>query len=206
MTALDRKEQTEKFLTSLGIPVYEQLPVIEEEKDIQLRSVQEIAARMMILTYLNCIATQQDLQPVLLEYLKTHGLWEKVSGQEKILFEKELFTEEETDLIASRAEAIWVLLWAINKIDRLALPTEEADVDVLFTLLPPFMEDPSDYIAEASIRSVSDILNEADFIFRLNWTMSKTPLEGLNARVAFERYFTINWITSLRKEWDDQPV
>jgi len=206
MTALERKELTEKFLTTLGIPVYEELPAIEEESDIQLRSVQEIAARIMILTYLNCIATEAELQPVIFEYLQTGGLWVKVSPQEKKLFKQPSLTEEEKDLIASRAECIWLLLWAINKVDRLTLPTKEADVDVLFTLLPPFMEDPSQYIAAASLRSASDILTEADFIFRLYWAMSKTTLEGLNDRVAFERFFTINWITGARKEWDDASV
>jgi len=206
MTALERKQQTETFLKTLGIPVYDELPVIEEENDVHVRSVQEIAARIMILAYLNCIAIQEELQPVLLDYLKTQGLWVKVSAQEKILFEKPDLTEEEKDLIASRAESIWVLLWAINKVDRLTLPTKEVDVDILFPLLPPFMEDAMEYITAASIRSTSDILNEADFIFRLYWTMSKNPLEGLNDRIAFERFFAINWITGARKDWDDVHV
>lgn len=203
MTAPERKQQTETFLKTLGIPVYEELPVIDEESDVHVRSVQEITARIMILAYLNCIATQEELQPVLIDYLKTQGLWVKVSAQEKILFEKPARTEEEKDLIASRAEAMWVLLWAINKVDRLTLPAKEVDVDMLFPLLPPFMEDPTEYIAAASIRSVPELLNEADFIFRLYWAMSKTPLEGLNDRIAFERFFAINWLTGLRKEWDD---
>jgi len=206
MTALERKQLTETFLQSLGIPVYEELPAIEEETDTHVRSVQEITARIMILAYLNCIAIQEELQPVLLDYLKTQGLWVKVSTQEKILFEKPVLTEEEKDSIASRAEAIWLMLWAINKVDRLTLPTTEVDVDVLFPLLPPFMEDPTEYIAAASIRPTSDLLNEADCIFRLYWAMSKNPLEGLNDRIAFERYFTINWITGARKEWDDVSV
>lgn len=206
MTALERKQLTETFLASLGIPVYEELPVIEEESDVHVRSVQEITARMMILAYLNCIATQEELQPILLDYLQTQGLWTKVSAQEKILFEKPTLTEEEKDAIASRAEAIWLLLWAINKVDRLTLPTNEVDVDVLFPLLPPFMEDPTEYIAAASIRPTADLLNEADCIFRLYWAMSKNSLEGLNDRIAFERYFTINWITGARKDWDDVRV
>lgn len=203
MTALERKKQTETFLQSLGIPVNDELPAIEEENKVEVRSVQEITARIMILAYLNCIAIQEELQPVLLDYLKTQGLWIKVSAQEKVLFEKPALTEEEKDLIASRAEAIWVLLWAINKVDRLTLPVKEVDVDMLFPLLPPFMEDPTEYITEASLRPVSDLLNEADFIFRLYWAMSKNPVEGLNDRIAFERYFTITWITGTRKDWDE---
>lgn len=203
MTALERKQQTETFLQSLGIPVNDELPAIEEENKVEVRSVQEITARIMILAYLNCIAIQEELQPALLDYLKTQGLWIKVSAQEKVLFEKPALTEEEKDLIASRAEAIWVLLWAINKVDRLTLPVKEVDVDMLFPLLPPFMEDPTEYITEASLRPVSDLLNEADFIFRLYWAMSKNPVEGLNDRIAFERYFTITWITGTRKDWDE---
>lgn len=206
MTALERKQLTETFLQSLGIPVYEELPAIEEETDVQVRSVQEIAARIMILAYLNCIAIQQDLQPILVEYLKTQGLWVKVSAQEKNLFEKPELTEAEKDAIASRAEAIWLMLWAINKVERLTLPTTEVDVDQLFPLLPPFMEDPTEYVASASIRPTSDLLNEADCIFRLYWAMSKNTLEGLNDRIAFERYVTINWITGTRKDWDDVSV
>ncbi|ABG59801.1 DUF4272 domain-containing protein [Cytophaga hutchinsonii] len=206
MTALERKEQTETFLKTLGIPVQDELPVIEEESDVHIRTVQEITARIMILTYLNCLVTQEELQPIILEYLQTHGLWAKVSPNEKRLFEKTSFTDEEKDLIAMRAECIWVLLWSINKVERLTLPTREVNVDELFPLLPPFLDDPFDYIKDASLRTATEILNEADFIFRLNWAMSKTPVEGLNAHIAFERYFTVNWITSVRMEWEDQPV
>lgn len=206
MTALERKQQTETFFRKLGIPVYEGLPVIAEESSIRVRSVQEIAARMMILTYLNCVATQATLQTEILEYLKTQGLWEKASAQEKILFEKPALTEEDVNEISWRAEAIWLLLWCIHKVERLTMPKEEVDIDVLFPLLPPFMEDPAEYLETARVRSAAELLNEADFIFRLNWTMNQAPLEGLNARIAYERYFTINWVTSMRKEWDDPDI
>ncbi|WP_018342226.1 DUF4272 domain-containing protein [Cytophaga aurantiaca] len=203
MTAQQRKQQTETFLKSLGIPVYDGLPAIEEENVIKVRTVQEITARIMILTYLNCIATQHALQPEILEYLKTEGLWVKTSPSEKILFEKPALTEDDINLISWRAESIWLLLWSIHKVEHLTMPIEEVDIDALFLLLPPFMGDPTEYIADVQTRSVSDLLNEADFLFRLNWAISKNELEGLNGRIAFERYYTINWITSTRKEWDD---
>lgn len=206
MTALERKKQTETFLSKLGIPVYDSLPALEEEKNIHLRSTQEISARIMILAYLNCIATQKDLQPVLLDYLKTQGLWEKVSVEEKLLLKKTSLTEEEINDIAWRAESIWLLLWAINKVETLTVPSEEVDIEMIFPLLPPFMDDPTEYLSTVHIRSVSEILNEADFLFRLNWAISKSELENVNARIAFERYFAINWLTATRKEWDDQTV
>lgn len=52
-TALQRKKETEKFLKSIDVPVIEHLPMIEEEHEVRIRKPNEVAERILILTYLN---------------------------------------------------------------------------------------------------------------------------------------------------------
>ncbi len=209
MTAEERKQQTEDLLTNLRIPTFPDLPALEEESEVKLRTAQEIAARIIILSYLNCAAKDQRLGPVIINFLTEQHLWESVSDEEKDLFEKtEPYDDENITVISWRVEAIWLLMWVINKVDLLELPVEEADPDNIIKHIPSFLESTEDFIWSATIRPKSEIMDQADLIFRINWAIQETAPEDLidaelNPSVAYERYFAINWVTNMREEWDN---
>lgn len=208
MTAADRKHNSEKILLSLGISFADDLPPIEEENAVTLRLAQEIAERIVILTYLNCVATVPSLRQQVMMFLIQERLWDKVTTQEKALFHKSPLTEDDLTVILWRSESIWLLLWVINKVDHLDLPQQEANLHDIFLHLPGFFEATSDFIHTATLRSISEILDQCDFIFRLNWALREPHLHGsastaLNPGIAYERYFAITWVTRMRQEWED---
>ena len=210
MTATERKLNSDKILKSLGIVIIDELPPLEEEGAIRLRSPQEIAERILILTYLNCIATETNLSGRVVEFLKQEGLWEKTSAFEKSLFSKSRLTPEDETIIRSRGESIWVLLWTISSVDELDLPIEPIDPQDVFPRLPRFLESAHDFIHAAATRPTSVILDQADLIFRLAWAAMQQEKEKgqyqteLNYSVAYERHYAMNWITSVQQEWDGE--
>ncbi|WP_165973308.1 DUF4272 domain-containing protein [Pedobacter sp. ok626] len=60
MSALKSKTQTEILLTSLGIPFYDRVSLIEKEQESEIRSAQDIAQRILILTYLIYISNVEE--------------------------------------------------------------------------------------------------------------------------------------------------
>jgi hypothetical protein len=211
MTALQRKENTERILATYGLVIVDDLPLLEEEHAIILRTSQEIAQRILILTYLNCVATDHSLRQEVMMFLIHQKLWNHVTEEEKDLFHKTELTEGELSTILWRAESIWILLWSINKVDELELPNQEVDLQAIFPLLPGFFEPTDEFIRTASIRATSEILDQADFVFRLNWALREASLKGspstlFNESIAYERFFAINWVTGMRERWVDSQA
>jgi hypothetical protein len=208
MTALERKQNSEKVLETLGIHILDELPPWEEEDNIKLRTPREIAQRILVLSYLNCVAADSDLRDPVISLLRQENLWDHVSEEEKKLLDKTELTDAEIAIIQWRGESIWMLLWIINQVDHLDLPIAEVDTHAIFERLPAFMQSTSDFINAATIRSVSEILDQSDLIFRLNWALRQVHTNGsdelaLNPGIAYERYFAINWVTFTRPQWDD---
>lgn len=73
-TAEQRKKETERLLKSLGIPYNNHLPLLEEECDARVRTAQEIAERILILTYLNYILEVRDEREKVIDFLKNNML------------------------------------------------------------------------------------------------------------------------------------
>jgi hypothetical protein len=206
MTALERKHHSEKLLSSLGITLTDNLPPIEEENSVTLRSPKEVAERILILSYLSCVATDPSLQQPVMVFLIHEGLWDKATGEEKALFHKTPFTEDDLNIIFSRTESIWMLLWVINKLDQLDLPTTEAHLNYIFPHLPGFLEPTADFIEYATMRSVSEILDQSDFILRFYWALKEAAARGsetltFSTHIAYERYFSLNWVTRPTEAW-----
>lgn len=208
MTSRDRKQKSEELLLSLGITLADDLPALEEENKVTLRGASEVAERVLILSYLNSAASDPSLRQQMMIFLIQEGLWDKTSVEEKALFHKMPLTEEDLSIMLWRTESIWLLLWVIRKIDSLDLPVKEASPHDIFPHLPGFLEPTADFIHTATMRNVSEILDQSDFIFRLNWAFRENQAPGsdtlpLNHHIAYERYFALNWVTCMRETWDD---
>jgi hypothetical protein len=207
MTASERKQQTEELLKSLDIPFIDHLPLIEEENEVQIRSPKDIAKRVLILIYLCYVAEEQGAKAEVIEFLKSEKLWDSVSADEKELFQEEL-TDKQKINISWRSEAIWLLLWTINKVDRLDLPQNEVSIPDILGCLPKPMTSTKDFIDSATIRTTSDILNVSDLTYRLHWATRNSELNNsqttdLNSSIVSERHYAINWVTYYADNWDD---
>jgi hypothetical protein len=202
MTSIQRKENSEALLATLGITLNDQLPLIEETA-LSLRSPQEIAQRILIITYLNCVATDPSLQQEVMMFLIREKLWDHATDTEKALFHKPQLTDEDIDNIYWRKESIWMLLWVIGEVDEAGLPDKEVEIYEIFPLLPGFFDATGDYVRNASMRDDEEILSQNDFAFRLSWALSiekLIPTIPLNESVAHERSFSMRWVTGMG-EW-----
>ncbi len=208
-TAQQRKDQTERYLKSLNIPVNKHLPCIEGENDVKLRDGKEIAARILILVYLAYVAEVPDERENVIDFLKSNALWEQVSQDEKELYQKEVLTNQEAVNISWRTEAIWLLLWTISKVQKLELPQEQVEINEILARLPKFLTSPNKFIENAVLRPTSEILDASDLIYRLHWAARETDLKkqpmpaSLNLSIVMERHYAINWVTFYGDEWDD---
>lgn len=208
-TAKQRKKETEKLLRSLDIPYIDHLPLIEEESEVKIRTAQEIAERILILVYLAYVAEVPDKRENVIDFLKTYLLWDKVSPDEKELFQKDELTDQEAVNISWRSEAVWLLLWTINKVDKLELPTKQVEVSEIVSRLPKFLTDPKKFIETATIRATTEILDISDLIYRLHWATRNAGLNkqtmtvNLSSSVVVERHYAINWVTYYADEWDE---
>ncbi len=208
-TAEQQKKETEKLLRSLNIPFIDHLPLIEEENEAQIRTAQAIAERILILVYLAYVSQVPQEREKVIDFLKAYLLWDKVSPDEKELYQKEALTNQESVNISWRSEAVWLLLWAINKVDKLALPTAEVAVNEIVCRLPEFLTDPKEFVETATIRPATEILDMADLTYRLHWATRDAYLNGrtipanLSSSIIMERHYAINWVTCYAEEWDD---
>lgn len=150
-----------------------------------------------------------DEKEAVIDFLKNHQLWNKVSPEEKVLYQKDQLTEQEAINILWRSEAIWLLLWSIQKVDQLKLPTAQIAVSEIMARLPELFADPKDFIETAAVRSTTEILDASDLMYRLHWATRNAGLNNqpmpakLDSSVVMERHYAINWLTYYAEDWDD---
>lgn len=208
MTAEQRKEKNESYLVELGIPINKWLPIVDEEHEAVIRKPIEIAKRILILAYLGVYSEDEDSEEII-EFFKTEDLWDSVSKGEKDLLLIGKLTEQEKINISWRSEAMVVLLWVINKIDKLDLPIEQCNVGELLDKLSEPFGSTKEFVQNSSIRSVEEILNQTDLFYRIHWAVRDSQLKGLEIPLGIdpgiieEWHYAINWVTFYGEDWDD---
>lgn len=204
-----RKEKSIAFLKEKGIKVLEHLPEIESEDETTIRSAKEISERVSILCITNLLAFDSVENEDAIEYLKENELWGKITEKEKEFILNP--TDNKKISETWKCEAIWVLMWALKYIDKLEFPTELCNLNELKGNYP-LSENSTlkTFIAKSNdVRTKSEILDEADLIYRLNWAcvdarLHGNKLEGVNPGIIYERHYTLNWLVNyMGQEWDD---
>jgi Domain of unknown function (DUF4272) len=211
MTAQERKNKTEQFLIGLQIPINPILPVIEEENEVQIRSSKEIAKRILVLTYLGVYVDSEtkEEKTEIINFLKTEGLWEAVSEFEMKLFAKNKLTKKDKINISWRTECIYILLWTIQKIKTIDLPIEQCDTEQIFNILPEYLEPLKEFVQNATLRPLPEILDKSDLIYRLHWATREADSNeedipgNIDPGIIQEWHYTMNWLTYYDDNWDD---
>jgi Domain of unknown function (DUF4272) len=208
MTAQKRKEKTELYLKGLDIPFNIGLPPIEEESDAIIRTAADIAKRIFILVYLG-VYSENIARNEIIDFLKSEQLWDTVSEFEKKLLLKKKLTEKDKINISWRSEGIYLMLWTINKIDNLGLPIEQCDIGTMLDLLPNTFDSTKEFVRNATIRPVAEILDKSDLIYRLHWAAREADSNdedipgNIDTGIIQEWHYAINWITYYDENWDE---
>lgn len=205
-----RKEKNEIFIKKKNIKINQSLPCIEAASDIKLRSPIEIGRRMVILMALRLVAYEKKESSEITEYLKKYKFWDDVTYKERQFLAEP--TEEQKCSFSWEIESVYILMWAVKKLDIINFPDDMCEIDEI-NLDMFFLEelnDPSNFIASiTSTRTEDDILDMNDLYYRLDWacvnaSLSGAQVEGLNHRVVYLRHFVLNWLINYsNQDWDN---
>ena len=200
-----RKDKNEQLLKSLDVPVNPNLPEIEDPP--RLRTSQNIARRAVVLYAVVLVGYKLDKDAT--GWLKREGLWDYASKKEKDLLESRNRSEQDLRDATWRIEALLTLLWALEKIDKLELPRDQADGDIIEHILPKQGESTAKFINQATLRSKTELLDATDLIYRIHWAVveaqeKKSPIPGnFDSDVVYERHYALNWLAYNAEDWDN---
>jgi hypothetical protein len=208
--ALERKERTEQMIVSMGVSVNHNLPPILASSETNLRAPKEIAERLVALAICNFVAFDHLSGGQALNYLEGYHLLHLLSPQERTFLEKP--TRQRKMQETWKSEAIWVLLWALGKVDDLGSPASLCDLNAVAEADYPVgpNKDPNTFIqAVKSSRSFAEVLDTNDLYYRLHWAVVDARLQEkeiaqLHGGVVYERHYALNWLINYRnQDWDE---
>lgn len=206
--SLERKQRSEAILERDGVPFISHLPVIEDEETGKLRSLEEIAWRAMALDIV-AVKGEGLEQERVLEIVEQYQLDKAFSPKEREFIYNDSPTERERIQFCWQYECYWVLLWALNYVETLARP--DTICDVPFAVRVMVDRSAEEFIRDAKLRDFSEILDEADLIYRYDWACVDARVNGLKipdwmeCGVIVERHRALNWLIGAYEnaDWDD---
>lgn len=205
--AQQRKERSENVLSAEAVPINKFLPVIETEKEAKRRTKEEIAYRALVLLVV-AVKGEGLEQPTVEKIVKDYGLDPYFTPKERAFLINASPSQHDKVQFVWRYEAAWTLLWALGYVEKLESPKAICDVPRAVK----FMHErkTKQFIADAKLRELPEILDQADRIYRYHWAVvdarvngKKTPA-NLEPVVTMERHHALNWLIGyMEQEWDD---
>lgn len=203
---INRKAKSENFLNSHGIKVNKNLPLIETVEQTKMRSIDEIIDRAYALMV--TAAKGEGIEQLHLDKLIQDKKIDSLSPKETEIFQSENLTDQDRAYATWRYESLYVILWAMGKMENLKFPNEICDVQaIVAALIKTNKEELKNTI---HLKSLSEILDELDKTYRMNWAcvdarIKGQPVEGnINSSIIFERHYALNWLTNYQnQDWDN---
>ncbi|WP_115720287.1 DUF4272 domain-containing protein [Gallaecimonas mangrovi] len=204
--ALDRRSRSIALLTARHIPTIAHLPVIDDSSQALTRSTQEVALRAMALLMV-AVKGEGLEQDILDDVIGQYQLQGAFTEAERRFIENPAPSEYDKTQFVWRYEAAWVLLWALGYVDNLGEPTDICDVPAAVTFMQARSRE--QFIDDAKLRALPQLLDENDLIYRYHWAVVDARIKGeaspqeVNGSVVMERHYAFNWLTGyLRQDWD----
>jgi hypothetical protein len=207
--AAGRRARSEAVLKAEGVPLNTtNLPVLPMEHETRRRSVAEVAARTLAL--LAVAVKGAGLEQVIVDKIvRVYALSADFSPQEAAFIADPAPSPADQAKFGWRYEAAWALLWALSYVETLEKPTHPCHAATAERFLKTVSR--AAFIAGAHLRPQSEILDQADLIYRYDWAVTHarakhlpTPA-GLNTDVVPERHQALNWLYGYADDaaWDD---
>ena len=216
MSPLERKEKSIEILKANKVPYMEGLPVIEGVNEIEMRSAEEIAKRaiaclisIQVACDINSGENIEESREFFKSFLERYKVKEELTDNEKEI----IFGSPDKQAVINMAwkyEAYWTLIWALGIVDKLEYPSQICDCNFAIRAVADY-EDFNDFMKTVKLRSIEEILDEADLIYRYNWACvnarihGENPPAGLDPGVIFERHWGLNWLIgkgTYNDNWD----
>jgi hypothetical protein len=200
-----RKQWSQSVLEGQGVPYIDHLPCIEGEAETTLRTVREVADRLLALTIV-AVKGEGLEQEHVLDIVTSRNVRPLFSPSELAFIDSTDPSEHDRIQFCWRYEAAWVMFWALNFTKGpMSVPTEICDVPLLVQTVKDI-----ENLACHGMQSANNILNEADLIYRYHWAVrqaridGKSPPANLNPGAVMERHHALNWLINYGDaDWDD---
>lgn len=209
MTPDQRKTASETLLHKRGIRLNLQLPEIETNDEVRLRSVEELAQRLIALWVVTEAAAQRDHMRFR-AYVRQHDIEHWLSVQERDFLLCDAPDEEDFIRFSAKRECLFFLAWCGGLIKKIDIPSSESKLEAILHLFPQEMEQTTLLQNSIQLRSKDAIMDWADLLYRLHWAVRHASLIGkptpanLNGSVVREWHQAVNWMTGYDDEnnWD----
>lgn len=205
--AVDRRTHSNAVMRAEAVPVNEWLPVIEAENDLLLPSTEQVAMRAAA-TLIVALKAHGMPQEKVDELVREYNLAGQLSPNEDKFINDLTATDSEHQIQVWRYEAANALLWSLGFVDHLGGPRELVDPKKIASIIVDSTHE--QFLAKAKLRSKSEILDQADLIYRYRWALVDARLNGreapagLSDDVAMERHQVFNWLIEHAEiDWDD---
>lgn len=201
-----RKQWSEGVVAAQGVTINSHLPCIEGEAETELRSVDEVAGRLLALAIV-AVKGEGLEQHRVEEIIAERSARDLFSPREIAFIDDPDPSQQDRIQFSWRYEAAWTLLWALNLIEPvLGPPDTTCDPARLVSIVRD-----TTGLAARGLQSANNILNEADLIYRYHWAVRQNSIDGVAATgdlhpgVVMERHHALNWLIgySERADWDD---
>lgn len=205
--AISRKERSEAILVKAGVPINPNLPVVEDEANATQRTTEEVAYRALALLAVAVRGSGCD-HDTLVDFVNECELDQHFSPNECAYILDLSPSQHEHNQFSWRFEAAWVLLWALGYVDVLEPPSENCSVERVLQFIR--VRNVDQFIADARLRSMREVLDETDLSYRHQWAVVDARLNGketptgVEPGVTYERLYAFNWLVGyLEQEWDE---
>lgn len=206
MTPEEAKTKNDGWLRAHCVPVNDALPLIESPSELSPQGARAVGERAIVLCYVIGIgfdAPRARLKAAIEEY----GLYAATSEIEKRLLAASNVTQQEKVDATWLTECVQALGWCLDLV-RLD-PFRRCDDDLASHFPAPF-SDPTDFIANATLRPFDELYQQADLHYRLLWAARDCRLKGLDCPVEEgviqERRKALDWVIGVGADWDEIPM
>lgn len=204
-----RKLASETLLHKRGIRINLQLPEIECNEEVQLRSTEELFRRLVALWAVAGAAEARDPK-YFCEYIVHHQMQSWLSNQEHVFLFNDARTDEQCAQFAKKREALFFLAWCAGLEKNVEIPSGESKIKSIKSLFPQHMDAPSNLQSAIRMRSKNTVMDWADLLYRLHWAVRHARLIGkpapanLHADAVQEWHLAVNWLIRYDDEdnWD----
>jgi hypothetical protein len=203
---LARRAKNNKAIRDMGLPVLESLPVVEDESTAKLRSAQEIAKRCIATTFCALKGESKD-QALVDSLVRDYSAATYFSPKEEQFVGDTNPKPQDLIDFAWQYECVHVFVWALGLRDALSPPNAVCPVSDDAKLIKQVT--PAEFVSKSKRRAAAEILDMADFYYRLHWAAIELRINGkksalLDEEIIRERHRALNWLIGyFNQEWDD---
>lgn len=211
-SAVERRNHSNEVITKLGIECFPDLPVIEESKDVKLKSVDRICRRAiasLLSIQLACDIIEgnnyEESRDYFINFLRQFEVEDYLLPMEKKLFDGTYKMADAVN-VSWTYESYWALCWALGLINKMGFPKDVCNTKLAISFVS-ICNNYNDFKKKVKLRDIEEILDMLDLYYRYHWAAVENSMTGtteikdLNLEVVAERRRGLEWLIKENDDW-----